>query len=331
MADDIEAPDSTIDDAIKLISTKAVVEKVPAAQSPAQVPVSEPEEETESPIEPEEETESPDQETVSDDDIDLDDIEIEVTVDGETKTVPIRDLKKHYSGNGAIEKRLQEATESRNVVMQQANQLHGVLGQAAMRLQALDSLLEEAEAPEVDLEEIRIKDPTRYLFEKEKIREIQEKRAQIAQEYQNVTYQQEQLRRNALIQHSIAETKKLAEVAPEFADPDPENTRKAMQKLVEGASRWNFTPEEVNAVSDHRALLVLRDAIKWREYEARMGKAKGDAKLTPKQLIKPSIAANKTRNSTSEAKKMEILRAQARKSGHPDDIAATLLVRKGRR
>jgi len=69
---------------------------------------------------------SPDEEDAedyddTDDVIELDDsAKFRVTVDGEEEVVSLADLKRRYAGEGAIEKRLQQATEARKVTLEQA-------------------------------------------------------------------------------------------------------------------------------------------------------------------------------------------------------------------
>lgn len=267
-----------------------------------------------------------DEDDSDDEDVDVDSIELEVTVDGETRRVPIKELKEKYSAEGAIDKRLQEVTEGRTKVIEQSNQLNGVLTHMSARLQALDGILEQAQQLDVDLNELRVKDPTRYLFEKERIREIQEKRDRIAREQANINTQQEDLRRAALIEHSRNEFRKLSQIDKNFADPRVAPL--AMKRLYDGSSRYKFTPQEVAAVVDHRVLLALSDAVSWQEHLARQNQERTSttkARQEPRPLLKPGV--KKSDGRSREQKEMKALRAKARETGKPDDVAKTLLVR----
>jgi len=265
-------------------------------------------------------------------DIDVDSIELEVTVDGETKKVPIKELKAKYSFSGATDKRLQEITEGRTKIIEQSNQLNHVYTNMSARLQALDTILEQAQQPDIDLNELRVKDPTRYLFEKERIREIQEKRDRITREQENIATRQQELSQAALLEHSRNEFRKLAEIDPNFAD------RKiaplAMKRLYDGGQHYKFSPQEVAAVADHRVLLALSDAVSWREHLAEQARKRVktvEAIQEPRPLLKPGVKKSDNSRSTREAREMKALRSKARETGKPEDVAKLLIVRGSRR
>ncbi len=256
------------------------------------------------------------------DNIDVDSIELEVTVDGELRRVPIAELKKRYSAEGAIEKRLQEATEGRNYLMRQSEELNSVLATSVAKLRALDGVLEQAQIPQVDMETLRKTDPTKWLFEKERQREIQDRRNRIAYEAEQMELQQQRLSQAALVEHTRSEFKKIAKAYPEFADPKTAKTER--DSLYETAKYYNYSPQEVDSVRDHRALLVLRDAKLWRQHLAKQAKT-GEARSEPRPLLKPG--AKKTSTATREQRELRALRDKARQTGRPDDVAATLIMR----
>jgi len=258
-----------------------------------------------------------------DEDIDVDTIPLEVTVDGETRQVTIKELKDKYSFAGAIDKRLQEVTEGRAVIQRQSNELDQVYQHSLSRLQALDNVLAQIETPQVDLNELRIKDPTRYLFEKERIREAQDRRAQVRHEAAKLSQQQEDIRNAALIEYSKNEALILGQKDPEFADP--KKAPEAMKRLSEGAKEYGYSPQEVFSVTDHRALLVLKDALEMRALRAQQKNGIKEAQVAPRPLMKPGV--KKTSPRSQQQKQMDALRAKARETGRVEDVAATLIVR----
>jgi len=268
--------------------------------------------------EPDEEGES-----LQEEDINIDEIPLEVVIDGQVKEVTIKELKDKYSFVGALDKRMQEVTEGRNVIQRQSNELDKVYNHELTRLQSLDNVLAELEAPQVNMDELRVKDPTRYLFERERIREASERRAQVRAEAAKVAKQQEAVRNAALVEYSRNEAYILGQKDAEFADPV--KAPQAMKRLSEGATAYNYTPQEVYSVTDHRALLVLKDALRWREYEARQKTATKEAKTVPRVLMKPGV--KKTPGASQYQKQMNALRAKARETGRVEDVAATLIVR----
>ena len=274
--------------------------------------------------------EGPDEELRPDveaeEEVDIDEIPLDVLVDGQTQKVKIKDLKQKYSHVGAVEKRLEEATKGREVVQRQSQEMNVALSQMAGRLEALDAILAEAEAPQVDMDELRVKDPTRYLFEKERAREIQEKRGRIAWEQERLARHQEGLRQQALSEYLQNEHKALAQVFPEFVSPA--TAKETKDKLYTTAEKFGYSRQEVDSVKDHRAILVLRDAQKWRDYQASQQKVQQEARTEPRPLLKPGV--KKSQSATPEARQMRALRAKARETGKPEDVAATLIVRSRR-
>lgn len=261
-------------------------------------------------------------------DVDIDEIPLEVMVDGKLEQVTIKDLKSKYSFVGAIDKRLQEVTEGRNRLQQQSNQLDQVFGMMQGRLQALDGILAQADQPTVDMDELRVKNPTAYLFERERIREASDRRAQVRAEAARLARQQEDMRNAALVEYSRNEAQVLAQKDPEFADPV--KAPAAMKRLSEFASReFGYTPQEVYSVTDHRALMVLKAAEKWFDHEAKMKEAATKERIAPRPLMKPGV--RKAAPRTQQQRQMDALRAKARESGMAEDVAATLIVRAPRR
>jgi hypothetical protein len=263
------------------------------------------------------------EEPVDEEAIDIDTIPLEVTVDGELRQVTIKELKDKYSFAGAIDKRLQEVTEGRAVIQRQSNELDQVYQHSLNRLQALDNVLAQVEAPRVNMDELRAKDPTRYLFEKERIREAADRRAQVRNEAAKLAQQQEDIRNAALIEYSKQEAYILGQKDQEFADPV--KAPKAMQRLSDGAQQYGYSPQEVYSVTDHRALLVLKDALEMRALRAQQKDVVQDAKIAPRPLMKPGT--KKTSGQTQQQRQMSALRAKARETGRVDDVAATLIVR----
>lgn len=279
--------------------------------------------EVKEPGEDQQSLEDPVDEQAPEDDIDVDSIELEVTVDGELRRVPIAELKKRYSAEGAIEKRLQEATEGRNYLLRQSEELNAVLAQNVAKLRSLDQVLEQAQMPAVDMEALRKTDPTKWLFERERQREIQDRRSRVQQEAERLEAEQARLGQAALLEHTRNEFRQLARSYPEFADPKTAKAEK--DSLYETAKQYNYTPQEVDAVRDHRALLVLRDAKLWRQHLAKQAKASETARTEPRPLLKPGVKKSST--ATREQRELRALRDKARQTGRPDDVAATLVVR----
>jgi hypothetical protein len=268
--------------------------------------------------------EEPDEEVTYDDN-DL----IEVVVDGETREVSLRDLKSAYSGEGAIDKRLKEATEARKQAQTLRDQFVAEHEQQRTRLlqtvQALDGALF---APMVDKPDpaLRSKNMNAYLMQKDAYEEdqkrIQTSRQQLAQFMQ--AQMQEQV--NERQKYRAEQQKTLAERLPELRDPA--KGRAVQQEIALAAEYYGFTPQQVAEVDNHAVFLMARDAgryIKMQQLKekARKAPAGGNGKRKPRKLKSggPTTAKSEARQ---KAQQKQQTAERAAKSGKVDDVAAML-------
>jgi hypothetical protein len=128
----------------------------------------------------------------------------------------------------------------------------------------------------------------------------------------------------ALETYSNDQAKELITKIPEFSKP--EQAGPYMTKLTTAASVYGYTPQEVGAVMDHRAMLVLRDAMLYQEM---VGKRK-EVKPVPSKtsLLRPSPAKAASSPASKAKKIQEAQLRKARATGKAEDVAATLLMRK---
>jgi len=352
-APDTEEGASLDDIAINLIMQRpekeakegSPAEKAPAPQAKAEKPapdqIQEPDEaEEEAPkaeaLDPEddlnyvedEDAEKADEKAEDDDEnVNVDELPIEVVVDGETIEVPLKELKANYSGNQAIERRLQEASEAKNVAIHQGNTLYQALGATAQRLAIMDKHLSTLAEPKVDWEKMRREDPARYLIEKDKARDAAETRMKVQREAAEVNRRQQELQQLAYQEYSEIETKNLVERMPELRDPQKASA--LMSDMSDAAQFYGYSKQEVDEVMDHRHMMVLADAAKYRKLLARKTEAKQKlVPQAPRALLRPasSAAASAPRSQADKARKALI--ANARRSGKVDDVAKLLLVKK---
>jgi len=271
------------------------------------------------------ENETPEvEEEVDDEEVDLDSVEIDVPVDGETKKVTLKDLKAKFAGEGAIEKRLQEASEVKTHVMQQSQYLDQALQFQMGKLQQLDKALAETMPKEPDWETLKRTDPGRYLLERDNWMELSRKRETLNNHYQQAQVEQQRLNAVALQERASEEAKVLVAKIPELKDAA--KAPAILAGLVETGKHYGFSPKEIDDVVDSRAMLVLHDAMKYRELMAN--------KKTPAATVSPALrpllrpAANSARNAvTSEKKAERELYNKAKASGRPDDVAKLLISR----
>ena len=254
----------------------------------------------------------------------LDEYTVDVVIDGKPSEVTLGELKRNYSGAKYVERNIQEAVEYRKANEAATYRTYAVLQQQVDHLNAIEEVWNKFAAPQEDLEALRHQNPQAYALKRVGQFESQEKAQKIQQEIQNKQSQQAEIVAHAKAQRVEDETRILLQKLPALADP--QKAPVVMGKIREVAQSYGVSDEELNALDGHVPLMVLAELAWLRDQmagvEARMKRPTGD-QPRPKTLLRPGTA----KPAQSSAKKLESqLLTRARKSGKPDDVAATLLV-----
>jgi hypothetical protein len=170
--------------------------------------------------------------------------------------------------------------------------------------------------PNVELAET---DPFRYSAEKAKYdvaaNEYQQKIAEVQQALAGNS-EAEQQARNAYLQR---EMDTLRQVIPDFADPEKAQTLRNNMLSV-SQETYGFDPQEIAAITDHRVLRVLHDAIQFRAAKGGKEQAIKKAKAKPKRTVKPG--AKKTASNQNSERQA---RSKLKRSGSIQDAMSLIL------
>jgi len=112
----------------------------------------------------------------------------------------------------------------------------------------------------------------------------------------------------------VVEQNLVLERIPEWADRDLQANEQ--RKLVEFGREIGFSDDELNTLYDHRALVVLRDAMRYREL------TNGDKITAAKSKIGSVKGGNQETSRRVRSRQVKAKRAQLRKTGKVDDAAA---------
>lgn len=242
---------------------------------------------------------------------------ITVKVDGEELSVTLDDLKRSYSGQGKIQKGMQEAAEARK----QAEQMKQ---QAIAAMSQLTAMYERAhqqgfkQAPQAPDRELFRTDPIHYLELKENyeadLKEFQAEqhefmRVRQAQQQQAVQAQQQQLEQQAEI---------LREKIPEMSDPN--KVDKFRSDLISTAMEFGYNEEELAGITDHRAMLVLRDAMRWRN--AQQSRTQVEKKA---QKARPVTKPQAKKSQDPRRKQLREQKAKLKRTGSIEDALDFIL------
>ena len=242
---------------------------------------------------------------------------VRVKVDGEEVDVTLEDLKRSYSGQGKIQKGMQEAAEMRKQAQAQAQQV----AQAAQAIQAMYQKVQQegfVKPPEEPSRELFDSDPIGYMEAKmqydEGMKAFNEQQVQLRHQQAYAHQMQAQEQQVRLTQ----EMEKLTEKIPEFKDP--ERAGKFKEDLVKTANEfYGYAPEDLQGVTDHRALMVLADAMRWRKSQANKSKAEQKA-----SKARPVIKPQAKRTADPKRKQVQQSKSKLKKSGSVDDALALM-------
>lgn len=241
-----------------------------------------------------------------------------VKVDGQEVEVSLSDLKQSYSGQAYIQRGMQDAAAQKK----QAEQVYQALLQEREQMSALLNQLQSGEmrtAPTPPNKDLLKTDPIGYMEQKaaydDAKAEFDNQQAAIAQ----AQYQQAQQMQYAQEVNLQQEMSKLAQVIPDFADPDKGGRLK--EDLVSYGTRLGYSAAELGGVTDHRAIVVLHKAMLFDKLQASKGKAVEKAS-NARPVVKPG--AKKSSRMTSQ-KRAKDVQARMKKTGSVDDVASFLL------
>lgn len=144
--------------------------------------------------------------------------------------------------------------------------------QGLQRAKALDEALYQ----EPDWATLQQQDPQGYINARATWDQIQERRKSFEQEILAAGEAQQRDYQSQLNNHYAAEAERLLEKVPEWRE------QAAAKEFYDGVSdyltEYEFTPEEIGGITDHRLLLILRDAMR--------GQSNGKANIAQKKVAK---------------------------------------------
>ena len=309
----IQVPDTSTEDA-----TEEVVEETSEEE------VVEP---TEQDAESEETLEFDDEE-LSDIDFDSDDVEevLEestekdslhtVKINGKEENWTLDQLKQSAAGQGYINQRMQEVAKLEKAYKEQTAAL------AQQQQQQLEFFQKAQQTgfsePTPPSKELFNNDPIAYMEAKLSYDEAKAEHDTKVQQFQQMQKQQEQQQQQQLQAFTQQQTQLLAEKLPDIADPQKGEVIK--KGLMEVGEHYGFSQQELESVRDHRYILAMYDAMRFRKLLQKRGKA-----TSKKQSIAPVKAGAKKTPNVGKAKARKQKQDRLRKTGSIDDAVDLIL------
>lgn len=234
-----------------------------------------------------------------------------VKVAGEEVQVTLEEALKGYSREQDYTRKTQALAEEAKA---KEREIAAARDEYLTGLQTVQQIIESAQ-PKVD-QSLRFSNPAEWSAQMLQHQQWAEQKRAVTAETERLKGERAEIEareRDALVK---AETAKLLKAMPEWENPEVAKAETA--KLREYGQAAGYTEEELDEVVDHRALKVLRDAMRYRELVAKSGKVK--ATVEQKRVAKPGAA------SAPPSKAQDLTRAKQRlrQSGRVDDAASAI-------
>lgn len=234
-----------------------------------------------------------------------------VTVSGEKREVPLEEAIAGYSRTEDYKQKTRDLADERRGFQEEVEAARAEIAQ--MRARYAAHLNENEQEP--DWEKLREEDPIGYV---EQYTDWSRKQASRNAERARIAQEDEATKARFRSETGL----KAVEVFPEWRNQG--EFVKGAEARAEAAMALGFTPQELEANADYRAVALLEKAAR---YDALMaGKASSKAKVLKKvreapAKIKPE--ARKTRSTDADAEKARL--EKLRRTGNDDDAIAYLL------
>lgn len=169
--------------------------------------------------------------------------------------------------------------------------------------------LADQEALTADLAAVAQQDPAKAL-------QLSLKRSQIAETINAVRAEQQKLtqQRQAELQETVQ--KQAREAVEKLKERVPGWSNDLYTKILKGSeTTYGYSSNELNAITDHRAIEVLHDALKWKEYQAARPKTADKRVQSVPKVQKPGSAEKPS----AKAQGMQDSLARLNKTGSRQD------------
>lgn len=251
------------------------------------------------------------------------DLEFPTKIDGQDGKATIRQALKNYQLEGHLIGKQREFAEQRKAFDTEREQATQAI---TTRQQELESALNVAarflhgQYANVDWAKLEAEDPIGFLTTKH---QFEQHRAQLQQAFgalQKGTEEQQKQLKQRFDTWATNEAKQLVTKVPEWADPKAAE-RGIQQMNKDAAEAYGFTPDELGQLFDHRHVLVLRDALKFRALEAQQPAVMARINKAP-VLAKPGTAGKPNSAPAKEA------RANLSRTHSVGDAVSALMARR---
>lgn len=240
-----------------------------------------------------------------------------VSVDGEEVEVTLDELLKGYSRTSDYTRKTQALAEQRKAIEAEATQYREQRDAYATLLPQLQGVLEQVVPAEPDWDTLRKElDPGEFAARFADHQRATQQLNAVRTEQERIQREQAEEAQRNLAETLAAEQARLLEAIPEWQDTSKASADK--KALVDYAAGLGYTEQDLANVNDHRLILMLRDAMRYRELTTKGAEAVAEKKVAAK-VLKPGPRVEQPRKAQNEA--VRRARKQLAQTGRPRDAA----------
>lgn len=205
--------------------------------------------------------------------------------------------------------------------------------QTAQTAQYVQQVEQMALAPfmNTDWNTLRVQNPGEFINKSQQLQQVQAQLAQMkqraAESVNGMLEKHKEQQKALMVQREAREQQALLKAIPEWRDPKVADAERL--ELAEFMLSRGYTVEEIEAVDDHRALLLVRDAL-------RVSKAKDAGSVAAKKVVKlaKKIVKPGSRPSSGDGARTQaaaLAKAHQANPGSTDLAAARIALKLGRK
>lgn len=250
-----------------------------------------------------------------------DDALIPVKVDGKIEKVTLDELKRGYSRTKDYTQKTMDLAEKRKGAEAAEAAIVAERAKLADLAKTLTEKLTAGGDPEPDWDALRRDDPVEWTIQKQVWAEKREEAQRLTGLQQALAAKNAEAEQKALAATLETEQGKLLDKMPAWKK-DATRMQKDMTAIQEfAATELGFTPDEIANIYDHRAVLALHDAMRFRQMVKKQAELETSGKVrtvakSPKPLVPSGVSV---KPSKTAARRDAIERVS--KTGRVDDAA----------
>lgn len=220
-----------------------------------------------------------------------------VKINGREEEVTQDELVAGYSRQADYTRKTQTLAEERKHFEGERMQVQSERQRYVALLDKMEAALAEQAPTNIDWDRLRQENPTEFAtkYAEHQYRQEQLRIVQVERDAAQRKMQEDHMR--AMGQHVERERERLLDAVPEWRDAKTADTDK--RAMLEYAQSLGFSEHDVNAIADHRAVVLLRKAMLFdRQQATRKAVERKVAKATP--TVTPNAPNSTPRKAVTE-------------------------------